>query len=172
MHAKLMKSHGKVWRALSLAERDAYRARAEGHRDRVADEVLEHTRELVAEVDVLRLRVESDNMDGRQPLLMSSCRLSSAQITEFNSMWGAPAWSEANILELRALAAVPIEAPPQGHVDLLETMPIEAAVETLPACSWLSLLCLHREFYVPCIVKLTTPDRVALHRVCFAVQSP
>jgi hypothetical protein len=171
MHKKLMHRHGGMWKGSDAAVRAAYEAKAEQTRDQVREEHVHKRQALVAEMQIMRARGKTQDVDG-EPLRVSSCRLSEPQIAEFNALFLSPEWSAKRVAALQAAALEPLGPPSRAVQAVLEAMEIYQDDPRPAPAPWVPVLCHHRSFFQSCLLRFDAPDAPKFFRFIFAMQSP
>ena len=142
IHVKLMQKHGRMWSACKQEVRDAYHAKAEEEQRKVREELTEKKRALCGEMAVLRARQRQAHGEA-EPLRVSSCRFSAAQIAEFNALYESDDWTAQKVEQLRQATERLLEPPPPAARAILDGMDINSGVAPHPSPAWLACVCVH-----------------------------
>jgi hypothetical protein len=169
---RVIKNHGKLWRALSENRKAMLR--------RVAVDMQEESRAAIAdrlakEQEVLRgLRGQQRQFvaDGGSCLRLGQCRFSEADRVEFRRLFDSPNWTKAFVDKLRKQASLEVGPPPPPVQAILEHMPLPEAPPKAASPPWLSWLAHNREFFRSAILRFSVAGQVAFYKFVYAKQNP
>lgn len=168
---RVIKNHAVKWQRLSGLDRAAYEARAVGlraQRRRSVDDNIAKERVLLMS---RRAEQEAASGHGRPSLRLGRCRLSDAQLTDFNAMFENPMWSQKHIDNLRREACLEVGQPPSQVKATLDLMTIDVPKKA-SAPQWARWVARHRDVLCGSILKFDVSGSPTFFKVVFAVKSP
>lgn len=170
---KIMRSHGARWNSMDWQGRAEYDERALDTSAAAQDALDEKKKKMIASIrDLQTIADRSKCFDS--PLVVSSCRLSEADIMELDAAFCAKSLSKAIVEEIRSGYDV-VTAPPETEMAALSSIELPSKPALSPRPAWVGLLAWNREFFSGCIFRVTDaagPGQHAYLKFTLGVQSP
>ena len=171
---RLMKEHAEKWQALSREEREDFVNRANQIRDNRQQQKREMIQAEVGKIRELNREILDEQARG-QSLRMSACSWGEAQKADFENLYRDDRWSPSYVKNVRSTAVLPVHAPPQLTMDVLQSMAVGTGSHgEVP--EWLSWVCAHRVFRT-CLLRWKQAregeeDHFVFYQFIFAMQNP
>lgn len=166
-----MEKHGRLWKNSSAQVRASFEKKAEVLRQNIQDKIRGEQAEVDAEMRLLRQRMcEERVLD--EPLRLTSCRWTQAQIAELKAAFDGNDWPSSRVDDLRAAALRPVAPPDQHTQDLLDSMEVDSDDGPVDHLPWLSFVCQQRDFFKSTILRFLVGDEWVCFKFIFAMQSP
>lgn len=169
----ILKNHGRLWKKQSLRMQQVY-----AHRAALLREV--RLQQNMAEMQHIRDRVILDKerwckeeKDG-QPLRLSSCRLSSQQLAQFDEMYLSDDFSSGRVQQLRNKAQEPFRPPSETIQAALHECADPPGAAGPPRPDWWSGVCWGRQQFSDTVWRFSADDggEARLLKFVYATQSP
>eukprot|EP00974_Lingulodinium_polyedra_P061938 5979005-Lingulodinium_polyedra.AAC.1 len=144
------------WPFLSEVAKERYRTKALEYQNEVALARTDKAKQILDSLELATEKVEEQRLEScRQPLELSSCRLSGDAIGKWQALYDAMPKEMPKLKELRENAMTAPVPPDREEVERLQALPWERTPDQVQKPAWLAPVCHLRQEQYPFAVRLT-----------------